>query len=199
MPAPSRRATMLACLAAVPLPAVSRAQSARHGDPIPAMAALAGAVAAEGQPDAGLAGLDKSLGATVGHKLFTVLVLNWDRGEFRRFYSSRPRAYPVGSGRPIPAKAGISRRSCVAAVRASRVTGTRSRRLRRSRPDSLARLRELRQRPGTLARQDARHAQPPARGELVHRRRPAGADRLRGDERACPSRDRPPLVSGATA
>jgi transcriptional regulator with GAF, ATPase, and Fis domain len=102
MPALSRRATMLACLGAVPLPAVSRAQSARHGDPVPAMAALAGAVAAEGQPDAGLAGLDKSLGATVGHKLFTVLVLNWDKREFRRFYSSQPKAYPVGSSRPTP-------------------------------------------------------------------------------------------------
>jgi hypothetical protein len=99
---PSRRATMLACLAAAALPVASRAESVRRGDPIPAMAALAGAVAEEGQPDAGLAGLDKSLGATVGHKLFTVLVLNWDMGEFRRFYSSRPRAYPVGSGRPIP-------------------------------------------------------------------------------------------------
>ncbi len=51
---------------------------------------LAAALAAPGQPGTGLVALDAALAATVGHRLFTVLVLDEARGVNRRFYSSRP-------------------------------------------------------------------------------------------------------------
>ena len=62
---------------------------------------LAAALAAPGQPGTGLAALDAALAATVGHRLFTVLVLDEARGVNRRFYSSQAEAYPVGGEKPI--------------------------------------------------------------------------------------------------
>lgn len=62
---------------------------------------LAAALAAPGQPGTGLVALDAALAAAVGHRLFTVLVLDEARGVNRRFYSSRPEAYPVGGEKPI--------------------------------------------------------------------------------------------------
>ena len=51
-----------------------------------------------------LAALDAATKATIGHKLFTVLVLNWDRGENQRYYSNMPDAYLVGGSKPITAQ-----------------------------------------------------------------------------------------------
>lgn len=48
-----------------------------------------------------LAALDAATKATIGHKLFTVLVLNWDKGENQRYYSNLPDAYPVGGAKKI--------------------------------------------------------------------------------------------------
>jgi hypothetical protein len=55
----------------------------------------------EGQPNALLAKLDRALEQTVGHKLFTVLVLNEEVGQNQRYYSNQPKAYPVGGSKPI--------------------------------------------------------------------------------------------------
>ena len=62
---------------------------------------VAAALAARGQPQAGLAALEVALAASVGHRLFTVLVLDEARGVSRRFHSSRPDAYPVSGEKPI--------------------------------------------------------------------------------------------------
>jgi hypothetical protein len=48
-----------------------------------------------------LAAIDRAVAEGIGHKLFTVLVLNWDRGENQRYYSNLPDAYPVGGAKPI--------------------------------------------------------------------------------------------------
>ena len=45
--------------------------------------------------------LDLRLQRSVGHRLFTVLVLNWEANENQRCYSSRPDAYPLSSPKPI--------------------------------------------------------------------------------------------------
>ncbi|MGJ5199575.1 MULTISPECIES: GAF domain-containing protein [unclassified Bradyrhizobium] len=54
-----------------------------------------------GQPNVILASLNLALAQTVGHKLFTVLVLNEDVGQNQRYYSNQPGAYPVGGSKPI--------------------------------------------------------------------------------------------------
>ncbi|MCC6720407.1 MAG: GAF domain-containing protein [Acetobacteraceae bacterium] len=48
-----------------------------------------------------LAATDRALAEGIGHKLFTVLVINWDQHENQRCYSSLPEAYPVGGAKPI--------------------------------------------------------------------------------------------------
>jgi hypothetical protein len=62
------------------------------------LGAVALAFAEPGQPDAGFRALDRAMGDTFGHRLFTVLVLHGSDGEVERRYSNRPDAYPV-SGR----------------------------------------------------------------------------------------------------
>jgi len=63
--------------------------------------AVAQAGTEEGQPNAVLAQLDRALAQAVGHKLFTVLVLNEEVGQNQRYYSNQPKAYPVGGSKPI--------------------------------------------------------------------------------------------------
>jgi hypothetical protein len=63
--------------------------------------AVAQAGMAEGQPNAILAELDRALEQVVGHKLFTVLVLNDEVGRNQRYYSNQPQAYPVGGSKPV--------------------------------------------------------------------------------------------------
>lgn len=62
---------------------------------------VAQALARPGQPEAGLAAIDAASAALVGHRIFTVLVLDHARGVNRRYYSSRPAEYPVGGYKPI--------------------------------------------------------------------------------------------------
>ena len=70
-------------------------------DPVPHLAAVAKA-AAEGEgPPAVFAALDQALAATLGHKLFTALLFHADIGESERFYTNRPKAYPVGGRKPL--------------------------------------------------------------------------------------------------
>lgn len=47
------------------------------------------------------AAIDHAFAHGVGHRLFTVLVVNWDQGENQRCYTSNPTAYPVGGAKPI--------------------------------------------------------------------------------------------------
>ena len=61
------------------------------------------------QPHRSLAALDKALAGTVGHKLFTVLVLNHERGLNQRYYSNQPQAYPTGGSKPIETDSALYR------------------------------------------------------------------------------------------
>src|ERR1043166_2301071 len=70
-------------------------------DPLPLLAELAAAGTADDQPNATLAALDRALGQAIGHKLFTVLVVNQARREAQRYYSNQPQAYPVGGAKPM--------------------------------------------------------------------------------------------------
>jgi hypothetical protein len=67
-------------------------------DPWPHMAKAAAALAEPGQPETAFRALDTALGAVIGHKLFTTMVLHHTTGEAERRYSNQPVAYPV-SGR----------------------------------------------------------------------------------------------------
>lgn len=66
-----------------------------------ALQRVADGLAAPGQPGVAFTALDQALASTVGHCLFTVLVLDEVRGVSRRFYSSNPDAYPVSGEKPI--------------------------------------------------------------------------------------------------
>lgn len=65
------------------------------------LSGLARGLAAGGQPDAGLRALAQSLQERIGYRLFTVLVLDWQAGQSRRYFSSSPQAYPAGGAKPI--------------------------------------------------------------------------------------------------
>jgi hypothetical protein len=73
----------------------------KRPDPQPFFLQAAAGVAQTGQPGASLAALDTAMAGAIGHKLFTVLVLNWAREENQRYYSNQPDAYPVGGSKPI--------------------------------------------------------------------------------------------------
>jgi len=45
--------------------------------------------------------LDHALRRFPGHKLFTVLEIDWSRNENRRVYSSEPAMYPCGGAKPL--------------------------------------------------------------------------------------------------
>jgi hypothetical protein len=61
--------------------------------------ACAAALAAPGQPGAIHAAVEASLGRLVGHRLFTLLVVDGD--EVARIHSSNPAAYPVSGRKPM--------------------------------------------------------------------------------------------------
>lgn len=70
-------------------------------DPTADLLAVARAMTAAGQPAPTFATLDDALGRAIGHRLFTVLLVNLEAGENQRYYSSNPDAYPVGGAKPI--------------------------------------------------------------------------------------------------
>jgi hypothetical protein len=74
---------------------------ARRADPAPHLAAVAAAAAEPGQPGPLFAALDAAMGAVIGHKLFTILVVHPGSKESQRYYSNQPGAYPVGGRKPI--------------------------------------------------------------------------------------------------
>lgn len=45
--------------------------------------------------------LDHALRRFPGHRLFTVLAIDWSRSENRRVYSSEPGMYPCGGAKPL--------------------------------------------------------------------------------------------------
>ena len=51
-------------------------------DPLPHFRGVAAAIAARGQPDASFAALDRALAAVLGHRLFTILQFDPEKGEF---------------------------------------------------------------------------------------------------------------------
>jgi len=75
--------------------------AATRPDPAPHFVAVAAALAQSPQPATSLAALDTAMAGAIGHKLFTVLAVNWARGENQRYYSNQPVAYPVGGSKPI--------------------------------------------------------------------------------------------------
>jgi hypothetical protein len=72
----------------------------RH-DPAPLYAAVAAAVAEPDQPGPLFAALDEAMGKAIGHRLFTILVVDPAAQESQRYYSNMPKEYPVGGRKPI--------------------------------------------------------------------------------------------------
>jgi GAF domain-containing protein len=68
---------------------------------LPHLAAVAAAQRKPDQPAALFAALDAALAVTVGHKLFTILVIHKGATESQRYYSNQPAAYPIGGRKPI--------------------------------------------------------------------------------------------------
>ena len=69
--------------------------------PAPHIAAVLAAQRNEEQPAALFRALDAALAATVGHRLFTILVNHPAARENERFYTNRPAEYPVGGRKPV--------------------------------------------------------------------------------------------------
>ncbi|MCR8959766.1 GAF domain-containing protein [Variovorax sp. S2] len=45
--------------------------------------------------------LDRALQGYPGHRLFTILAIDWARNENQRVYSSAPESYPCGGAKPL--------------------------------------------------------------------------------------------------
>jgi transcriptional regulator with GAF, ATPase, and Fis domain len=83
---------------------------AHNIDPTPHLAYVAEALTREGQPQALFGALDQAMGATLGHRLFTVLRYHPGAQESERLYTSQGTAYPVGGRkavRPTPSTARV--------------------------------------------------------------------------------------------
>ena len=65
------------------------------------LAEAARALADPAQPDAAFAALERLAQKVVGHKLFTLMVVDPDAGLARRAWSSDPVAYPVSGAKPL--------------------------------------------------------------------------------------------------
>jgi GAF domain-containing protein len=70
-------------------------------DPVPHLAAVAAALAEPDQPAASFTALEAALGATIGHRLFSVMRHAPEEGWNARVHSSLPEAWPVGGRKPI--------------------------------------------------------------------------------------------------
>jgi hypothetical protein len=51
--------------------------------------------------EVGTRALDQALQAYPGHRLFTMLAIDWTRRENKRVYSSEPASYPPGGAKPL--------------------------------------------------------------------------------------------------
>ena len=73
----------------------------RSADPLPHLASVAAALGRPGQPGPVFDALERAMGATLGHRLFTILRYHPDLHESERIYSNQPAAYPVGGRKPV--------------------------------------------------------------------------------------------------
>ena len=73
------------------------------GERLAALADCAATLGLPGQPRTGFDALEAALGRLIGHKLFTLMVLDCDKGEAERVYSNQPDAYPVLGRKPLGA------------------------------------------------------------------------------------------------
>jgi transcriptional regulator with GAF, ATPase, and Fis domain len=53
------------------------------------------------QPQASFEAIDKAVAASIGHRLFTILVHHPAARESERIYTNMPEAYPVGGRKPV--------------------------------------------------------------------------------------------------
>jgi GAF domain-containing protein len=82
----------------------------RDVDPWPHIRRVAEALGQAGQPRGLFEALDRAMGATLGHRLLTVLRYHPDVQESERLYTSQGAAYPVGGRktvRPTPSAARV--------------------------------------------------------------------------------------------
>lgn len=70
-------------------------------DTLDQLAAVAVACAEPDQPRSTFAALERAMGATIGHRLFTILLFHPATGESERCWTSQPAAYPVGGRKPL--------------------------------------------------------------------------------------------------
>lgn len=73
------------------------------GERLAALAECAAAIGRPGQPKTGFDALEAALGRLIGHKLFTLMLLDTAKGEAQRVYSNMPEAYPVRGRKPLGA------------------------------------------------------------------------------------------------
>jgi hypothetical protein len=71
------------------------------GETLRGAVSIATALANPKQPEATFIEIDRVLGQSIGHKLFTILAIDYGANLYRRVYSSAPRRYPVGSTKPV--------------------------------------------------------------------------------------------------
>jgi hypothetical protein len=81
----------------------------RDIDPWPHIVLVAQAQARAGQPRELFAALDRAMGATLGHRLFTVLRYHADVQESERLYTNQGAAYPVGGRKAVRATPSTAR------------------------------------------------------------------------------------------
>ena len=73
----------------------------RDIDPWPHIMLVVQALAQAGQPRGLFPALDRAMGATLGHRLFTVLRYHPEAQESERLYTSQGVAYPVGGRKAV--------------------------------------------------------------------------------------------------
>ena len=70
-------------------------------DPMPLLIEAAEALGQKGQPRPLYEALDRLTERAIGHKLFTLLVVDEKKREVQRVYTSNPKSYPVGGRKPL--------------------------------------------------------------------------------------------------
>lgn len=73
----------------------------RSADPLPHLASVAAALGRPGQPVPLFEAMERAVGATLGHRLFTILRYHSDANESERVYSNQPATYPIGGRKPV--------------------------------------------------------------------------------------------------
>jgi hypothetical protein len=73
----------------------------KRPDPLPLLRDVVAALAMPDQPDPLYRALDQATAKAIGHKLFTLLVVDEPKAEVARVYTSNARAYPVGGRKPL--------------------------------------------------------------------------------------------------